>query len=234
MNKIKPIQDFRHEVKVILDEVRVNKAEEWMLLETSCKEVYKPRKVNSIYYDDAKFSALRDNLMGLGEREKLRLRWYSDLNGNGFVSPKIEVKSRHGRVGSKTTVPLESDDPALLKNKYSDMYEKFCNLLPNGHGLPLNTFFIPTLHVSYDRTYFESLTGIRMTFDRNIKFHDTNQSQGSLTSKAFHYNRIIMEIKFPPEQKNMIARLLRKSNITPQRHSKYVAGLAVFGRAVYI
>ncbi|MDG1858293.1 MAG: polyphosphate polymerase domain-containing protein [Emcibacteraceae bacterium] len=231
---MEPVQDIRHEIKVILDEVRVNKAEEWMLLDTPCKAVYEPRKVNSVYFDDAKYSSLRDNLMGLGERKKLRLRWYSDLNGNGFINPKIEVKSRHGRVGSKVTVPLESDNPDILKKNYSELFDEVNRKLPDGHGLPLNNFFIPTLHVSYDRTYFESHTGIRMTFDRNIKFHDTHLPNGPLTSEAFNYNRIIMEIKFPPEQKSLIAKLLRKSNITPQRHSKYVAGLAVFGRAVYI
>ena len=226
--------DIRHEMKFILDEVRLCEAEEWMQRATSCREVFQVRKVNSLYFDDPHYEALKDNLMGMPNREKLRLRWYSDTEGHGCISPKVEVKIREGRVGYKKTVPLEDSDTNLVEVNYQQLFAEICSRLPENHNLPLNKFFIPTLHVSYDRTYFEAPNGIRMTIDRNIKFYDPNQHQSPATAFAHNYNRIIMELKFPPELKNHVAGLLRRSNLTPQRHSKYVAGLAVFGRANYI
>ena len=43
-----------------------------------------------------------------------------------------------------------------------------------------------------------------------------------------------MEIKFEPHLKTRIAELIRPLHITPKRHSKYLAGLAMLGKAVYI
>lgn len=228
------MQNTRHEMKFILDEVRLCGAEEWMRQSTSCQEVYEVRNVNSLYFDDAAYSSIRDNLMGLANREKLRLRWYADTHGNNFLAPKVEVKTRTGRVGYKSAVPFENADADFLSIPYQQLYAELRARLPQHHDLPLNRFFIPTLYVSYDRTYFESPNGVRITIDRNIKFFDPDQHQTPSTSLAHDYNRIIMELKFTPEQKQHVAGLLRGSNLTPQRHSKYVAGLATYGRANYI
>ena len=43
-----------------------------------------------------------------------------------------------------------------------------------------------------------------------------------------------MEIKFAPEMKNQVAKLIKPLNISPKRHSKYLIGLAKLGYAVYI
>ena len=42
--------------------------------------VYKKRSVFSLYYDDIFLSAVRDNLAGISNRKKFRLRFYSENN----------------------------------------------------------------------------------------------------------------------------------------------------------
>ncbi|MDG1707553.1 MAG: polyphosphate polymerase domain-containing protein [Emcibacteraceae bacterium] len=228
------MQDRRHEIKFILDDIRINDAEKWLYHSTACHNSFPTRKVNSIYFDDTQYSSLRDNLMGLANRAKLRLRWYSTLEDKECISPKVEMKIREGRVGYKKSSPINTHNYDFLNKNYNKLYEFLYSQLHSHKEFSLDKFFIPTLHVSYDRSYFEAPNGIRITFDRNITFYDPGQNQTPLTANGHKYNRIIMEIKFPPEQKIHIAKLLRSSNLTPQRHSKYVAGLATFGRAIYI
>ena len=41
---------------------------------------YPQRKVNSIYFDDLNFSAIRENLDGVSNKKKIRVRWYGEQN----------------------------------------------------------------------------------------------------------------------------------------------------------
>ena len=43
-------------------------------------EQFNERVVNSIYFDDSSFSSVRDNLAGVPDRMKTRLRWYQNKN----------------------------------------------------------------------------------------------------------------------------------------------------------
>ena len=45
-------------------------------------EKYQPRKVRSLYFDDMNLSCLSQNINGLSERKKFRMRWYGDTFGD--------------------------------------------------------------------------------------------------------------------------------------------------------
>jgi hypothetical protein len=47
-----------------------------MRLYTTSKKAYDERRVNSLYFDDLSFPAVRDNLAGISQRNKKRLRLY--------------------------------------------------------------------------------------------------------------------------------------------------------------
>ena len=40
------------------------------------KEVFHKRKINNIYFDDANYRFYKQNVEGVANRKKLRLRWY--------------------------------------------------------------------------------------------------------------------------------------------------------------
>ena len=44
----------------------------------------------------------------------------------------------------------------------------------------------------------------------------------------------VMEIKFKPDMKEVVAQLIRPLHATPKRHSKYLIGLATLGYVTYI
>lgn len=76
---------FRYELKYVLDNLRLSHAMQWMRTCTHAREKYKKRTVNSLYFDDVDFSSVRDNLAGVSNRKKLRLRWYGhDKNSTPF------------------------------------------------------------------------------------------------------------------------------------------------------
>ena len=60
------------------------------LLSNNFKQKYQKRRVNSIYLDTPNFNHVLDNINGVNEREKLRIRWYN----NDLENFSIEVKKK--------------------------------------------------------------------------------------------------------------------------------------------
>ena len=57
------------------------------------------RKVNSIYFDTNNYSSIRQNLDGISEKKKIRVRWYGDKKT--ITDPILEIKSKKGFEVSK-------------------------------------------------------------------------------------------------------------------------------------
>jgi SPX domain protein involved in polyphosphate accumulation len=192
--------------------------------------MYDKRVVNSIYFDDIESSAVKDNLSGISDRKKLRLRWYGrQINSEA----RFEVKTRKGRVGSKSNYPIKLpiNDPKNIS--FGDITSSCIQGLSTQNVIFSDHIF-PMLHVSYTREYFETHQGIRITIDQDINFSDA-RSHNTLSENTFvSYPRKVLEIKFPPEMKDEVANLIRPLHKIPKRHSKYLIGLAMLGYAVYI
>ncbi len=48
------------------------------LLRNNFQYIYEKRKVNSIYFDTNDFKFFEENINGVSQRKKVRLRWYND------------------------------------------------------------------------------------------------------------------------------------------------------------
>ena len=97
--------DYRYEIKFVLDNARLADVMQWLYNNTTANKSYDNRMVNSIYFDDIDFSSVRDNLAGIAQRNKLRLRWYGNQKNS---LPIFEVKTKNGRLGYKTAYPIKS------------------------------------------------------------------------------------------------------------------------------
>ncbi len=225
---------FRYELKFVLDQAGLSRAQSWMMMHTSAKKAHPSRVVNSVYFDDPGYSSVRDNLAGISDRRKLRLRWYHNGDPSEVQSPTFEAKFRQGRLGRKDRFPLTHLHEDLLDTEYRDLFQKIHADLGGDDTFLNDTYLSPTLHVSYKREYYEGLGQIRITFDQAVQFYNPLPHSKPYNSSAVSYPHIIMEIKFSQEEKDRLASSLRKFNLTPKRHSKYLAGLAALGMAVYI
>jgi len=222
--------DYRYEIKFVLDNSRLSDAMQWLYNETTAIKTYDNRKVNSIYFDDVGFSSVRDNLAGIAQRNKLRLRWYGNQKNS---LPIFEVKTKNGRLGYKTTYPIQSIENSLMKLNIDKITSKCISGLEE-QNIVFDEHLVPTLQVNYEREYYETHDSIRITIDQDIQFSDTQLHTTLDENNSFPYPFSVMEIKFKPSMKDKVAKLIKPLHITPKRHSKYLVGLAMLGYVTYI
>ena len=226
--------DYRYELKFILEPNKMFHLLEWIKF-LGAKEKYATRINNSIYFDDSEKSAFRENLLGAPQRKKIRIRWYEN-NYKDLSNLNLEIKEREGRLNRKKTIPLEKFLPLINKKPIWEINEKIQKFIrdTNPENTILQQILLPELFIKYQRSYFETKDSIRFTFDSDIQFSNTINRLSIRELKPIDYGMSVMEIKFFPENKNRVVDILRRTNLTPKRHSKYLVGSAILKSAIYI
>ncbi len=225
----------RYELKYVLNEYHYTSSMLW-LNEIAIRRTYPDRYVNSLYFDDVSYQSVRDNLAGISERRKMRLRWYSNEDQIITDEPNLELKYRNGRLGNKVNYKLSGFKDELLDMEFKDVMPKIKINLQDAYTTTviLDDHYTPTLYVSYRRKYLEDYHGLRITIDKDINFYHPHPCLKMSQAKLMRYPHYIMELKFPIELKNTVAEMIRKLHLTPKRHSKYLVGLAMLGTVQYI
>ena len=225
------MEEYRYEIKFILDTEQSSEFHFLLSSLTSMSKAFPDRLVNSIYYDDSSFSSIQDNLMGISHRQKMRLRWYGD---NVLDKRAIfEIKKRNGRLGCKDSVEIEPLDGAVMKLPLHEISKiMFENLASKGKIFYQQLY--PALQVSYKKEDFSSVEGIMITLDKNISFSNPHLYKNISTNSQINYPLSILEIKFSPQHKPQAHSIIKSFDLTPKRHSKYIAGMAALGLASYV
>ena len=68
-------------------------------------EIYKGRYINNIYLDTHHKKSYHQNIIGLLDRYKIRIRWYGPLFGE-INNPILECKIKKNEFGRKVSFPL--------------------------------------------------------------------------------------------------------------------------------
>ena len=125
---------------------------------------YQNRKVNSIYFDDQIYSAIKQNVEGVNNKKKYRLRWYGNLNK--ITNSVFEVKKKKGFVVKKEHFFLKKlNNLNLLNYDHLNKIEKFIN-----DNFKFKNKLSPVLTTHYLRSYFISSNDlVRATIDVNLK-----------------------------------------------------------------
>ena len=66
----------------------------------SFRMIFPDREVNNIYFDTPALSTYQDNVKGIGERRKFRVRWYGDKR-NTSTKNNFEIKIKENELGRK-------------------------------------------------------------------------------------------------------------------------------------
>lgn len=226
--------DLRYEIKFILNEQEYNHVIYWLRI-LGYKKKFPDRIVNSLYFDNLKQQSITDNLTGISQRSKIRIRWYGKEQ-NDLLEPKIEIKKKIGRAGLKKNYFISNLGKLIkdesLYNFSKKIFSIFCNYKFNDNIF--YNYLVPMLYVKYNRKYYENFDNIRITIDNKIFYHDILQNKKICCLKSLSTNKKIMEVKFPLDKKELANKFIKNLNLTPKRYSKYVAGMSIFGRAVYI
>ena len=224
------MNDYRYEIKFILNELSYSEAIHWLYLFTNLVNKYPDRYINSIYIDNLEYDSIKANLAGISDRVKNRLRWYDNIS-----TVKLEKKIRNGRLSKKKAFQIETFNE-LPNNLSTSKFRSIINdwlLTQSELGFE---YYSTTLGVRYLRKYFEDQNGLRVTFDREIQFTDLYDDEicFSHSNRLVNYSPIIMEVKFDPSLKDYVNNLIRLLNMTPKRHSKYLVGMAHLENIMYV
>ena len=103
-----------------------------ILLVNNFRKLYPDRYITSIYMDNLNFDSVKDNINGVSERKKLRVRWYN----NDFNKIYFEEKNKNNFFVSKNIKKLD-----LNINK-KDLISKIYTLLSNDTKILLLTITI--------------------------------------------------------------------------------------------
>ena len=178
-------------------------------------EVFNERRINNLYYDDFDFNSLMDNIDGLSERKKYRIRWYGNTFENSIK--QFEVKTKSEFVNTKKVIELGD----YTFKDFSDFNSIYDNLLKCLHLKDRQFFFdfqknSLKIFNSYLRKYYLSKDrNIRITIDDNLLFYSP------LTKNIFKETNVIVEIKYNKDIdfKNVF------NQLTLNKYSKYVKGI---------
>lgn len=177
---------------------------------------YPLRNVNSIYFDTHDYISIRQNLDGVSNKKKIRIRWYGEKDV--LTKPIIEIKSKKGFETKKESIPIkELDNLKLISIKNLKTIQDKLNL-----KLKQKKIIYPVLTTHYEREYFISSNGkIRATVDYNLKsIFLSNLSQIDII-KNFK-NICILELKYPTGLDKYVRENLKDISLRLSKNSKFV------------
>lgn len=218
----------RYEIKIPWPSHYLPHVERWVRLHPAQWRVaYPPRQVNNVYFDTADCRCLDANLMGLGERAKLRLRWYGPSRRR-VTGAQLELKRRSGSVGWKEILPLvvELD---LAGERWSELTHALREAAGDAAAPWLAAFPYPALLNHYRRAYYVTPDGVlRLTLDTQLHAYGQRDAERpNLDRPAPLPDRGLVELKAPVDTPSYqrLAGALAHFPLRPDRHSKYVQGL---------
>lgn len=185
---------FRTEEKLNITYSNLNNFLTWLSF-NNFKEIFKQRKVSSIYFDNQKLQSYWDSTEGLVPRKKIRLRYYDDDKQNFLIEKKIS--SITGRY--------------KLSDKIKNLNQELNGIFDKNYGI-----CFPKITVNYNRKYFLNKK-IRITLDTDINFIDEKSGLKK------NLNEIVAEVKFSFDNKYKIIEKFNEFKII--RFSKYCKGI---------
>jgi SPX domain protein involved in polyphosphate accumulation len=184
-------------------------------------KIYHDRYVNNIYFDSWCLSSFKDNVEGISERLKCRVRWYGELFGT-IARPVLELKSKLSLLGKKDSFPLR---PFSLDQGFDgrNFFEK--EDLPELLKAHLATLQ-PTLLNRYLRRYYLSADRkFRLTLDSDLAYYRISASHNTFLQQTLDKRLLIVELKFHRDDDRGAERISNQFPFRLSKSSKYVSGI---------
>ncbi len=176
---------------------------------------FNERFVNSIYFDDQNLKFAEDNLSGISNREKIRLRWYGP-NSETLTRPILERKIKKNFQGFKETFVMKNfHNLHINQNNLLEITNQVNKILSVKNLQPVT-------QVCYKRNYLISVDQkVRATLDVDLKYR---KIKSFIQNFYVRSNDIILELKYSSNLdnhlRNSIGGITRVS-----RNSKYINSL---------
>jgi len=187
-------------------------------------EIYPPRYINNIYFDHPLLDNYADNIDGSPLRNKIRLRWYSDLFGK-VNQPTLELKIKDGLMGTKISYPFPEFvfEKGFSEQSLQDLIRS--STLPAEVLIPLRSVE-PVLVNRYLRWYLATPDrAFRITVDAKLTFYHLNKTNNQFLFRQVDRRSIVVELKYQREHDPQADRISAGFPFRMTRSSKYVQGI---------
>lgn len=223
------LDTYRFERKFVAEKVTRLTAELMVKKNSAFFSVaYPARKVNNIYFDTPGMDCYFDNLFGVGDRWKVRVRWYGNMFGK-VESPILEFKIKKGFAGTKRSYLLPSfeieqtyfsggmwKDYFRSANLPDEVWQKLAKVQP----VLLNT---------YNRSYFASANQrFRITVDDNMEYYNLRPSWNHFLHVHREHQKSVLELKYDKDWAAEAEQITNQLPFRLDKNSKYVSGISHF------
>lgn len=217
--------DSRYELKLTAGRHELARVRAWLRTHPAAfSSLYPARRVNSVYFDTPQLGSFHDNLAGVSDRCKLRLRWYGDDLTE--ATGTLELKIKQGLLGRKMQYALPGRlrlDRVTWRDLLAGMRRGLPPLWRNCLGMAC----CPTVLTRYRRAYYVSADiAVRVTVDWDLHVYDQRRSMHpNLRWSSPLADRVIIELKCANRNRGKLADVAAKFPIRVERCSKYISGL---------
>lgn len=191
---------FRTEEKILVSENNDFLVKNY-LKSNLAKKLYKPRIIQSLYFDNNSFEMHQHSEEGIVPRKKIRIRSYPNYDNKYFL--EVKISSVEGRFKKSNEV----SNGQFLKFFKNGIFDKLY-----GHCKPI-------IYVKYLREYF-LIKDTRITYDKNIEYLNLKKR---LIGKE---NSSVLELK--PNYGKSLDELYLDFPFNRIRYSKYSFGINKF------
>jgi SPX domain protein involved in polyphosphate accumulation len=222
---VQPHRDLRYERKARGTELSYFELEHRVRTHPALfREIFFERKVNNVYLDTVDLASFEENVSGIQDRAKLRVRWYGELSGE-IERPVLEIKFKTNMVGGKQRFPLT---PLTLSSRFEG--RKLIDWL-RAHALPgaVRSHLAsqePRLLNRYSRRYFQSQDGrFRITLDRHLEYYRLHAGRNLLLQRRSDPDDVVIEMKYRVEDDRLADDASSHVPFQWTKSSKYVTGI---------
>jgi len=179
------------------------------------RTLFPDRQINNIYFDTPGMTCYKENVAGIAERKKYRVRWYGNLMETEGTDNQLEIKIKNNALGDKKRYSF----PSFLMRDWRQLGSVVAGEL--SHQVSL----IPTLLNSYQRSYYGLPTKkFRITIDRKLGYCPLIQENQQPEIRHLD-EAIIVEIKYDESLETEANQVLQYIPFRATKNSKYVTGI---------
>lgn len=185
------------------------------------RKIFPDRQVNNIYFDTPDMTTYKENVMGIAERKKFRIRWYGETVQE-IQNPTFEIKIKNNLLGSKLSKPFPIFD---LSEFYFLNYKKNKQIAQVQSFAETDQTLQPILLNSYWRSYYGSPNGkFRITIDQQLRYFPLLHS---FSFEKYHIQDegLVIELKYDEALDLQTDRITQHFPFRLTKSSKYVTGV---------
>jgi len=179
-------------------------------------------EITSLYLDTADDKALLENIAGVPNREKYRIRYYNDDINHIF----LEKKCKQGELGFKEqTVMAKEDVVKILNGDYSSIATSSDPLIKEVYEKIFFENLHPSSVVKYQRIpYIYEAGNVRVTMDYDIRTTVSVEDFLDVDAPTIPVDDAcnLLEVKWDQYLPDIIAQIVNLDNLSQIPYSKYV------------